>query len=58
MPYHLCTLQGKKYKFHLIPSAILHSHVQCVVGNGVVVHLKSMLQELDTLTKMDVDYKG
>lgn len=46
-----------KYKFHLIPSSILHPGVQCVIGNGVVVHLRGMLQELKTLREMGIDYK-
>jgi Adenylosuccinate synthetase len=32
-------LEGNKYKLHLIPSGILNKKAQCVIGNGVVVHL-------------------
>lgn len=55
---HTIVVDGVKYKFHLIPSAILHPGVQCVIGNGVVVHLRGMLSELKTLRDMGVDYKG
>jgi adenylosuccinate synthase len=51
-------LQGVKHKFHLIPSAILREKVQCVVGNGVVVHLRGMITELKSLRDAGVDYKG
>ena len=32
-------LEGNKYKLHLVPSGILNKEAQCVIGNGVVVHL-------------------
>lgn len=32
-------LEGNKYKLHLVPSGILNKDAQCVIGNGVVVHL-------------------
>lgn len=50
--------QGTKYKFHLIPSAVLHPNVKCVIGNGVVVHLRGLINELKTLRDMNVDYAG
>lgn len=53
---HTIVANGRKYKFHLIPSAILHSNVICVIGNGVVVHLRGLLQELATLRDAGVDY--
>ncbi|MDR0520665.1 MAG: adenylosuccinate synthase [Planctomycetaceae bacterium] len=51
---HTVVAGDKKYKLSLIPSGIFHSHVQCVVAGGVVLHPKSMLAEIDTLTKQGV----
>lgn len=51
-------LQGKKYKFHLIPSAILHPKVRCVVGNGVVVHVQGLMNEMAALTAAGIDFSG
>ena len=31
---HTIVVKDKTYKFHLIPSGILHSKTKCVVGNG------------------------
>lgn len=45
----MSTKQDKKYKFHLIPSGILNTSVHCLIGNGVVVHLRGFLKELATL---------
>jgi adenylosuccinate synthase len=30
----------------------------CVVGNGVVVHLRGLLNELKSLREADIDYAG
>ncbi|KAL4139677.1 hypothetical protein PRIC2_003172 [Phytophthora ramorum] len=49
---------GKKYKFHLVPSGILNPNAICIIGNGVVVHLPSFLEELEGLKRMGVDYEG
>jgi len=49
---------GKKYALHLVPSGILNKKALCVVGNGVVVHLPGMFEELDALEKVGVDCAG
>ena len=46
---------GKKYALHLVPSGILNKNATCVVGNGVVVHLPGMFDEIDALLKAGVD---
>jgi adenylosuccinate synthase len=43
---HTIVVGGKKYKFHLIPSGILNEKAKCVIGNGVVLHIPSFLEEL------------
>ncbi|KUF88822.1 hypothetical protein AM588_10005758 [Phytophthora nicotianae] len=55
---HTIVHEGKKYKFHLVPSGILNPNAICIIGNGVVVHLPSFLEELEELKKMGVDYEG
>lgn len=32
--------------------------MQCVIGNGVVVHLRGLMNEMKTLRDMGVDYEG
>ena len=49
---------GTKFKLHLVPSGILNPGAQCVVGNGVVVHLPSLLEELATLRGQGVPTEG
>ena len=55
---HTIVVEGKKYKFHLLPSGVLNPNATCVIGNGVVIHLPSFLNELDTLKESGVDYQG
>ena len=46
---HTLIIEGQKTVLHLIPSGILRPAVVCVIGNGVVVHLPSLLTEIDGL---------
>jgi len=55
---HTIVVDNKKYKFHLLPSGILNPKAVCVIGNGVVVHLPSFLNELDSLEKSGIKYDG
>jgi adenylosuccinate synthase len=55
---HTIVVAGKKYKFHLVPSGILNPRAHCVVGHGVVVHLRGLLAELKTLREAGIDYQG
>ncbi|MBI5732112.1 MAG: adenylosuccinate synthase [Candidatus Magasanikbacteria bacterium] len=41
--------QTKKFIFHLLPSGILHEGKICVIGNGTVVHIPTMLEEIEML---------
>ena len=49
---------GKKYALHLVPSGILNETAQCVVGNGVVIHLPSLFEEIATLREQGVETDG
>ncbi len=49
---------GDVYKFHLIPSGILHPGKLCVIGNGVVVDPKVMSDELEGLRRRGIDTGG
>lgn len=55
---HTIVVEGVKYKLHLIPSGVLNPKSTCIIGNGVVVHIPSFLNELDSLTAQGVDHNG
>jgi adenylosuccinate synthase len=46
---HTVFAHDQVFKLHLIPSGILHDHVTCVMGNGVVVNPISLLREIEEL---------
>ncbi len=46
---HTLVVDGAKFIFHLIPSGILHSGTQCLIGNGVVLDPEVLLMEIDRL---------
>ncbi|MFC7395097.1 adenylosuccinate synthase [Scopulibacillus cellulosilyticus] len=46
---HTIVFNGKKYKLHLIPSGIFYDDKICVIGNGVVVDPKALVEEIKYL---------
>ncbi len=46
---HTLVIEGKKTVLHLIPSGILREHVQCLIGNGVVLCPEALLKEMTEL---------
>ena len=44
---HTVITGGKTYKFQLIPAGILHESVTAVLGSGMVICPKGLLEELD-----------
>ena len=55
---HTVVADGHKYAFHLLPCGILYPTCKNLLGNGVVVNIQSMFEELEQLDKNGVDYKG
>lgn len=49
--------ETKKFIFHLLPSGILHEGKISVIGNGTVVHIPTLFEEIDTLKKQGIDVK-
>ncbi|MFI7596304.1 adenylosuccinate synthase [Actinoplanes sp. NPDC049681] len=52
---HTVVIKGEKYALHLLPSGILTPGVTPVIGNGVVVDLAVLFQELDVLEARGID---
>jgi adenylosuccinate synthase len=36
---HTIVVDGKTFKFHLLPSGLVHPNTTCIIGNGVVIHV-------------------
>jgi adenylosuccinate synthase len=52
---HTIKFNGETYKLHLIPSGIFYKDKACVIGNGMVVDPKALVQELAYLHDKKVD---
>jgi adenylosuccinate synthase len=49
---------GNRYALHLVPSGILNPRTVCVIGNGVVLHLPGLFEEIEGLQKRGVKIDG
>ncbi|QEO14750.1 adenylosuccinate synthase [Agromyces intestinalis] len=52
---HTVVIGGEKYALHLLPSGILSPNVVPVIGNGVVVDIEVLFEELDALEARGLD---
>ncbi|CAM3808335.1 adenylosuccinate synthase [Alkalicoccus chagannorensis] len=52
---HTIVFNDTKYKLHLIPSGIFYSDKTCVIGNGMVIDPKALVEELEYLHERNVD---
>lgn len=51
---HTINVEGKKYAFHLIPSGILNKNTKAIIGNGVVIDPKVLIQEINELKESGI----
>jgi adenylosuccinate synthase len=52
---HTIVRDGDEFKFHLIPSGILYPGKTCVIGNGVVIDPRVLIDEIEELKRRGVD---
>ena len=52
---HTIVIGDKKYAFHLIPSGILNPDTYAIIGNGVVVDPKVLINEINSLKESNID---
>ncbi len=55
---HTVQVGDKQFILHLIPSGILWENVKCVIGNGVVIDPKALLDEIKFLENLGINIKG
>ncbi len=54
----ICVNEGgesKKFVFHLMPSGILHDDKICIIGNGTVINIPTLLEEINELKEKGID---
>jgi adenylosuccinate synthase len=55
---HTVDLAGEIFVLHLIPSGILRPEVRCIIGNGVVVDLDHLVEEIGSLERRGIAVAG
>lgn len=50
--------ETREFVFHLLPSGVLHDQVICVIGNGCVLHLPTVMEELETVEATGINVDG
>lgn len=55
---HTVVNEAGIFRFHLIPSGILWPQVTAIIGNGVVVDLPTLFEEIEALKLAGVDPEG
>jgi adenylosuccinate synthase len=52
---HTVVLGDEVFKLHLVPSGILHPHITPVIGNGVVVNPRTLIDEMAMLAERGIE---
>jgi len=55
---HTLWIDGKKTVLRLIPSGIMHPHITCYIGNGVVLSPEALLAEIGELEAAGLDVRA
>lgn len=48
---HTVVINDEKFVLHLVPTGILHEGKLCIIGNGVVINPKALIDEINELKK-------
>ncbi len=52
---HRVVHEKGEFAFHLVPSGILFPNTKCIIGNGVVVNPKGLIEEMEALQSQGID---
>lgn len=55
---HTVVKDSGEFILHLVPSGIFNPHARCVIGNGVVVDPRALIEEIDGLTQKGISVDG
>jgi len=54
---HTLKINGETFVLHLIPSGIFQDHVECTIGNGVVIDPEALINEMKALEALGIQFK-
>jgi adenylosuccinate synthase len=52
---HTVINPGGEFKLHIVPSGVFYPRAACIIGNGVAINPKVLLEELDSLKSRGVN---
>ena len=55
---HTVQVGDREYIFHLVPSGILKEGTICIIGNGVVIDPRALIEEFDGLLENGLDHEA
>ena len=55
---HTVQVGDREYIFHLVPSGILKEGTVCIIGNGVVIDPRALIEEFDGLLENGLDHEA
>ena len=55
---HTVAFDGKSYALHHVPSGVFRPETRIVIGNGTVMDLSRLLEELDGLAESGIELAG
>ncbi len=55
---HTVVIEDETFKFHLIPSGIVHPSKKAILGIGMVIDPKTLFEELELLAKKGIAWEG
>lgn len=55
---HTVVIGDKTFILHMIPSGIFHEDKICIIGNGVVIHPRTLLEEIEDLKAKSINPEG
>ena len=55
---HTIKVGGSQKVLHLIPSGIMHASSNCIIGNGVVISLPALNEEIEMLSNSGISVKN
>ena len=55
---HTIYKEEEKFVIHLIPSGIFYDHVSCFIGQGVILSIDSLLEEIEQLEQKGINLEG
>ncbi|HVA20576.1 MAG TPA: adenylosuccinate synthetase [Candidatus Micrarchaeia archaeon] len=52
---HTVVTEGREFRLNLVPAGILHPATACVIGDGVVLDPRVLLEEIEALVAAGAD---